>query len=542
MKSPHLNVREEALKRKFLSVMGLCLVASQLFIVATPAASSAVSPPDFLWVSQAGGASSDLGRCIAIDGMGNLYVVGSFYDTATFGTNVLSSAGMWDIFVAKYDQTGRILWVRQAGGSDWDKGEAIGVDSQGNCYVTGYFQKTVSFGSTNLTSAGGQDAFLARYDRNGVLQWDQAGGQGYGSVVAVDTNGNCYLRGVGAPEWGGTNYPNGFVARFTADGLLLWAQRTESNYSELSGSLALDREQNCYVTGIFYGNARFGGTIITGQGGWDMFLAKYDSAGTFQWVRQAGGGGSDGGIAIAVGSSGDCYVVGQYERSIRFGSTNLTSPAAYSSFLARYNSMGELQWLQTVGISGTAFAYAVATDTEDNCYVTGYFTGRNAFSITSVTSAGSADVFVAKYDRTGVLQWVQQAGGLGEDMGQGMVVDAAHNCYVIGTFGGVVTSGRRAIFGEISLTSVGHADVFIAKLGETLRFDTSSSALGIANKVLQLRLRGLSGQGSVILQASTNLVDWEPIFIHPPVIDILELADPTVTEHSMRFYRAIEGN
>ncbi|MDX9776786.1 MAG: SBBP repeat-containing protein, partial [Petrimonas sp.] len=94
---------------------------------------------------------------------GNCYVTGNFNGTASFGATNLTCSGDYDIFVAILNTSGAWQWAVQAGGAGTDQGNSIAVDSSGNCYVTGYFSGTASFGATNLTSSGGDDIFVAKY-------------------------------------------------------------------------------------------------------------------------------------------------------------------------------------------------------------------------------------------------------------------------------------------------------------------------------------------------------------------------------------------
>jgi uncharacterized protein (TIGR03437 family) len=145
-----------------------------------------------------------------VDAAGNSYVTGGFTASATFGpgeTNetTLTSAGVIppDIFVAKYDVSGNLLWAKRAGGTDFDLGSGLAVDTAGNSYVTGIFFASATFGpgeinETTLTSAGDRDIFVAKYDASGDLLWaKRAGGTGVdlGSGLAVDTAGNSYVTG-----------------------------------------------------------------------------------------------------------------------------------------------------------------------------------------------------------------------------------------------------------------------------------------------------------------------------------------------------------
>jgi len=117
---------------------------------------------NWLWAIQAGGTDNDFGYGIAVDANGNSYATGSFSESVTFGTTTLTSSGYEDIFVAKLDSSGNWLWAKQAGGTDYDDGNGIAVDDNGNSYVTGYYEGSATFGATTLTSIGSWDIFVAK--------------------------------------------------------------------------------------------------------------------------------------------------------------------------------------------------------------------------------------------------------------------------------------------------------------------------------------------------------------------------------------------
>ena len=135
--------------------------------------------PNWHWAKQAGGTSSEYGYGIAVDGSGNSFVTGSFNGTASFNGTSLSSVGGNDIFVAKYDAKGTLLWAKKAGGSNSDYGYGIALDGSGNSYVTGSFRDMASFNGTSLSSSGASDIFVAKYDASGAFQWAKQAGGGY---------------------------------------------------------------------------------------------------------------------------------------------------------------------------------------------------------------------------------------------------------------------------------------------------------------------------------------------------------------------------
>ena len=301
---PGMMYRQKA-RYLLLAALSLCLSLQM---------SPALRAQDLVWAKRAGGTSSDSGAGIALDGAGNSYVTGAFIGSATFGpgeTNetTLTSAGDDDIFVAKYDASGDLVWAKRAGGTGFDAGIGIAVDGSGNSYVTGFFQGSATFGpgetnETTMTSAGFIDIFVAKYDASGDLVWAK---QAAGSRGAT------------------TDFGQG---------------------------IAVDGAGNSYITGRFQGSAAFGAgetneTTLTSAGISDIFVAKYDASGDLVWAKRAGGTSRDSGEGIAVDGSGHSYVTGYFEDSATFGpgetnETTLTGAGDRDIFVAKKLSQNNI--------------------------------------------------------------------------------------------------------------------------------------------------------------------------------------------------------
>ncbi|AOY57239.1 conserved uncharacterized protein [Desulfococcus multivorans] len=462
-------------------------------------------------------------------------MTGHFDGTATFGAGEaneteLTSAGNIDsdIFIAKYDRNGGIVWARQAGGIDWDRGSGIAVDQWGNSYVTGHFMGTATFGAgegneTELTSTGYQDIFIAKYNRNGRLIWaKQAGGIDWdsdsGNAVAVDKWGNSYVTGdfQGTATFGAgeanetvltsTGYREIFIAKYDRNGGLVWAkQASGTNGYNYSSDIAVDKWGNSYVTGDFMDTATFGAgeaneTELTTSDG-DIFIAKYDRNGRLIWAKQAGDIDWDRGSAIAVDKWGNSYITGFFAGTATFGTgeaneIELISAGYQDIFIAKYDRNGGLVWAkQTSGPGGYEDGGSgIAVDKWGNSYVTGDFQGTATFgageanetALTSANPSGSdgdgADIFIAKYDRNGRLVWATQAGGFSLDTGTDIALDRWGNIYVTGGF------WNAAVFGageanETALTSAGQVDIFIAK------YKNGKEALPVSQKIPSIRFK-----------------------------------------------------
>ncbi len=118
----------------------------------------------------------------------------------------------------------------------------------------------------------------------------------------------------------------------------VWAQGASGG---VPYGLTIDGLKNTYVCGYFGTAATFGGTTVTNGGNSAAFLAKYDSQGNFQWVRNTSGGtgtGAQGGAAVF--SNGSIYLVGKFTGPLTIGNTNLTNRSGF--FLAKYDTSGQV--------------------------------------------------------------------------------------------------------------------------------------------------------------------------------------------------------
>lgn len=425
--------------------------------------------PNMLAIATVAGSGSDSGNGIAVDGNGNVYVTGYFQSTATFGTVTKVSAGNNDIFVAKYDKTGVLQWVQTAGGTGSEEASSIAVDGSGNIYVAGYFQGSTAFGSTARTSLGNSDVFVAKYSTGGVLEWVEfAGGNGSDVItdIGVDGNGKIYVTGyfIGSISFGSISKTaagsyDGFLAGYDPTGANWnWVHTFGGTNDDLSNKIAIDSEGNVYITGIFSGTATFGSPSITSKGFVDVFVAKYNSGGTFQWVHSAGGTNYDGAGGIAVDSNGNVYVTGNFYGNISFGSIDKTTAGNNDIFLAKYDTNGNFHWAQTLGGALGDYSNGIAVDGSGNIYVTGYFQDYVIFGSMPKMAVGSNDVFVAKYNSNGTTQWVQTAGGRNAEFSNDIIVDGNNNVFVTGRFEGTANFGRN------SKTSAGFYDGFVFQL------------------------------------------------------------------------------
>ena len=471
---------------KHLSLLRVAgLLAALLLALASPAAAQApawqLARAVAAATAAAAGDYSAVGAT-AVDAAGNVYLAGNFTNTVVLGGTTLSSLGGVDVFVAKFNPvSNQFAWAQRAGGTGMDYATALAVSGT-SVYVAGYFASpTAAFGSATLTSAGGEDVFVAKLidaGSTGGFTWAQrAGGTGNDQASALALSGtSVYVAGAFAGATAGfgsatlinsSGLNDVFVAKLSdtgPTGSFAWAQRAGGMGNEQAFALAVSGT-SVYVAGPFASlTAGFGPTTLANAGAnmgyYDVFVAKLTDAGntgSFVWAQQASGTGSDIAIALAV-SGTSVYVAGNFSSpTVGFGTTTLTNAGANRGtndvFLAKLTdtgSVGNFAWAQRAGGMGNEEAYALALS-GTSVYVAGAFDSPTAdFGATTLTNAGTADVFVAKLSDAGPagnFAWAQQAGGPGNDLARVIAVSGT-NVYVAGYFG-----NPTAAFGTTTLAN-----------------------------------------------------------------------------------------
>ena len=359
-----------------------------------------IDPPTLLWSTFYGGTGADVGQACTSDLAGNLYLSGRTNSAANIATTdgFLNYAlgGSWDAFLVKFNSDGLRLWATYYGWSGWDEGSACTTDNLGNVYLAGRTNSTAMIGSTGAHqpfSGGGNDAFLAKFNSNGVRLW----GTFYGGSA-----------------------------------------------SDLGAACATDSENNVYLTGRSLSNNNIGTPGSHQQfrvGSDDAFIVKFNPSGVRQWGTYYGGSGQDVGLAITVSSS-DLIHIGGYTAS----SSNIATAGTYqpniaggqfSGFLAQFNTDGVQQWgTYYSGTSGWTWVLDCDVDATGNIYISGLT--QSPVNIASPGShqqffgGGSRDGFLAKMNSSGNRTWGTYFGGGGNDDAFGCTVSADNRVYIVG--------------------------------------------------------------------------------------------------------------
>lgn len=427
-----------------------------------------------------------------------------------------------DVFFARYDSLGNVRWVRQIGSSIADADvpgcAAVNVTSDGsryytNIFLSGHFSYYTAVGAVNLTNTSAQSMYLSKWDVNGDVQWirQAAGGN---SVIVCNTNPSPSVFVTGSftspSAWDATwllsaGNSDLFLARLdsaaaphpaskpailqspqsvtaaarsaiqlavqitgTAPVTYRWRKNgvNLSDVNRVFGSASAqlsisscqtnDAGNYSVVVSSSYGSVTSAVAVVT------IAPSTPASGPNWNWVRTLGGSSSDSTAALASDASGHVFATGYFQNTNIIGNHTLVAPKnARNIFLARYDAAGLPQWALQAGGEKTDTATGLATDAQGNVYLTGYFNSSNAafgpYTLTNATPSYT-DLFLAKCNSEGAIQWALSATGTDDDASRAIAVDAEGNVLIVGDF----ESPTLTLAGQV-ITNVGGGDVLVAK-------------------------------------------------------------------------------
>lgn len=370
-----------------------------------------------------------------LDGSGNAYVTGS--SNGTWGTPVNGySGGIYDAFVAKFDYSGNLIWNTFVGSPGEDHGNGIALDGNGNIYIVGV--SNYSWGTpVDPITNGCSDIFAVKLNANGFLLWNtfmgsEGNGCETGNGIVVDWIGNAYVIGTVNGSWGTpiNPYTGGWVssvAKLSSNGARLWNTFLGSSGIDTGGAIALDGNSSLLVTGWSQGTW---GTPINPTNGSDVYIASISTSGSLQWNTFLGAVADTYGGGIAIDGSGNIYVTGRSFATWGNPISKINNDGFGDAFVVKLNSGGVQEWNTFMGGQNEDYSRGITVDGSGNVYVTGesmatWGTPVNPYS-------DYFDVFIAGLNSDGVRQWNTFLGSIGGDGGYSIAVDESKNVYIVG--------------------------------------------------------------------------------------------------------------
>lgn len=364
-------------------------------------------------------------------------------------------------------------WATEAGGLGLDAGRAVCTDPDGNVIMVGSYSGSAQIGDTALSGLGGPDAFIAKFTSSGEPLWVRTvrgPSEDLARGVTTDHLGNILVTGhfthrayfiltdSDTLELTSAGKKDVFIAKYSPDGQLIWAERAGGPEDDTGTDIKWHRYSGkLVISGGFQGRATFANVSMLAIGLTDAFLLCMDGNGTSLWVRNGGGPQHDVAASVAFDPYGNgIYITGDYFASAFFSGTTIYAAGSSDIFLARYDLQGNLQWVSTQGGINLDVATKVDCDLQGHVFVAGQYQMTTVFGPFSSTSRGYNDVFLAKFNGSdGAPLWLRSMGGTDLETCQGLVVDWNGTAYVTGMF------DTRLISGQDTLTGNDY-DIFIA--------------------------------------------------------------------------------
>ncbi len=424
------------------------------------------------WATYYGGSANDYGWTLATDGNGNGIVSGwttSSNAIATSGAYQTILLGTSDAFIAKFSSSGSLLWASYFGGAAGDFSHAITTDNNNNIILTGNTGSSSGIATTGAYQTipgNASDAFVAKFNAAGNLLWSTYyGGAGtdMGEGLATDANRNIFLSGntqsssgiftSGAyqPTYAGGN--DGFLVKLNENGFPQWGTYFGGTLDDNFSNMKMDEQGNLLLIGntkSTTGIASSGAFQTSLSGGTDALVVKFSKTGSLLWSTYFGGSLEDLGNNISNDGTGHIYFTGYTGSTsgIATAGSYMTIPGGtFDAFVAKFDSLGVLQWGTYFGGASYDYGNGIDVDFSGNIVITGSTGSTGGIATGSAfqsTNAGGGDAFIAQFNSNGTLQYGTYFGGTGYDAGVEIRRDVIGNFFMAGytsTTSGIIPPG-----------------------------------------------------------------------------------------------------
>ncbi|HVK64496.1 MAG TPA: hypothetical protein VM694_08480 [Polyangium sp.] len=365
---------------------------------------------------------------IAIAPDGNIVIAGAFGGTIDLGDGPLASTGSLDILLAKLTPKGEVVWAKRFGDAALQQANAVAVDKDGAIYVGGRVLGAVNFGNGVLTSAGTGDAFLAKFDADGGPVWSKLFGDTASQevraiavtkanqvIIAGNFAGTISLGGAQLTSAGGNDI---FLAKFDETGFHAASRRIGGQGADECRAIALNASDQVFITGVFGTTLELiAGNVLTSKGGLDVFAAQLSPTFAAIWANAWGDATTQQAFDVAIASNGDVFLTGAFEGKLDFFGQGIQTDGigTRSLYVARIAGTGDSAvWAKAIGDT-TAFVTqaSLTVGTADQPTLAGTFQGGMDFGGGPLMAADAGDVFFAKLgsDGTHVASRVLLSGG-----------------------------------------------------------------------------------------------------------------------------------
>ena len=362
-------------------------------------------------------------------------------ETLDIGGQSVKVGGGQDAFIAKYDQSGKVVWGKTLGGAGTETGLSIGVDAERNIYTAMRFTDSttiegVKFKTRSMVNSSGvpnwDDIVLAKFDGSGKHIWSKLiSGGGYETLesIRIGSDGRIYICGrfgdnIFFDNLMFSSEGSGFyVACYNKDGKLEWAKpygvglNSTRGGSIYSSNMKLMKNGEIVIVGSYEGSKQIGSTVLVTKGDQDAFIAKLDKQGNVVWAKSFGSVGTENVRGLSIDDNDNIFIGGSFSGGAGKGPividnyTFATPNLAGDAFLARLNSAGSLMWASQISGIGEEYIFDLVRH-DRKLYVLGYFTGNLFLGDSSLKSKAITNTFLAEYSDSGNFAKVDTLGSM----------------------------------------------------------------------------------------------------------------------------------
>lgn len=449
---------------------------------------------NFVWSNSAGAISSILPKSTTTDLSGNVYVTGIFHGTVDFdagpGVKTLSTAPTdfsGDVFIAKFNSSGSLTWVKQIGDLYSDFSTSIIVNSSGYIYTIGGFRGKVDFnpgpGTFNLEgSLAYPNPFIIKLSPNGNFVWAKALVDSsifaLANSITLDGSQNILIAGKHNHN-PSINMSQVFLRKLNPAGTTLWTHIYGGGWSEAS-AIKTNAVGDIYISGNFSGNVDFdpgpGFYNMNSSVDYDIFISKLSGSGNFIWAKLLEGSAYNLSISLAIDGLNQLHIAGSFRDTVDFdtgpGINNLISLDEDDGFVCKYDDAGNLIWVKQFKGYGYEYVRTIALDDFGNVYSAGGFSntdfdpGPGTFNLNSI-GVEYYDGFISKIDSAGNFVWALQLGGSKDDQVTSIAIDPSANLYSTGAFHFIADFDPG--IGISNMIANGSPDLFLHKLSQCIQ-------------------------------------------------------------------------
>ncbi|MBN2681513.1 MAG: T9SS type A sorting domain-containing protein [Bacteroidales bacterium] len=283
---------------------------------------------ELIWIKGLMGDGAFIAKDLKINENDEVIIGGSYYNSAFMYFGTYYSNGINDIILAAFSKNGEELFVKTYGNSGMESINSLEIDENNNIFITGWFNTNIDFGNGQMNSVGLKDIFTAKLDEIGNIIWSNSSGSAQNdepNTINIDYNGNIIISGYysGVIEFGSTmlesqGFEDVFIVKYNNLGDFVWIKTYGNSFDEAGISSGLDSDGNIYLTGRYMMDFIFGDTIVGGNTYSNAFVLKLDENGNENWIKTINGNRNDAGIGLFVLENNKLLVTGYIRDSAYF--------------------------------------------------------------------------------------------------------------------------------------------------------------------------------------------------------------------------------